>query len=420
MITFSLILTDVLTPLLFGFLYILITDNSQSTNNFISLFLFFGLTIVFVSFIRNYYHQYFATNFCDKLRISVKTTIIAIFFQLIGYQYYELDTNIIILLLWLLIPLTILIIRYLIRSNVKDLNNTSIHIVGEYYKFNDYEIRMLREKGFIVNFYNSYTSFLKKRKKIQTDDDSITTVNLSKSQMVKLAKEEPSLNALDYIELEEFMERYLRKLFLSPEYKSFNIKTFRKSHYFIKRIFDYIAVALLMPFVIIFIFLIFLIKLFTNIREPLFYTQKRYGINNDLFTLYKFRTMHMGSEVDGNTEINDSRIYSFAKVIRKYRIDEFPQVINILVGNMHLVGPRAEWYKLSDKYTDNITHYRLRHIVKPGITGWAQIVYPYGFDESDAKQKLMYDLYYIKNWSVWLELEICFKTILVILDKRGF
>tara|TARA_B100000035_G_C20976244_1_gene543285 strand:- start:6 stop:845 length:840 start_codon:yes stop_codon:yes gene_type:complete len=279
---------------------------------------------------------------------------------------------------------------------------------------------MLREKGFIVNFYNSYTSFLKKRKKIQTDDDSITTVNLSKSQMVKLAKEEPSLNALDYIELEEFMERYLRKLFLSPEYKSFNIKTFRKSHYFIKRIFDYIAVALLMPFVIIFIFLIFLIKLFTNIREPLFYTQKRYGINNDLFTLYKFRTMHMGSEVDGNTEINDSRIYSFAKVIRKYRIDEFPQVINILVGNMHLVGPRAEWYKLSDKYTDNITHYRLRHIVKPGITGWAQIVYPYGFDESDAKQKLMYDLYYIKNWSVWLELEICFKTILVILDKRGF
>ena len=130
--------------------------------------------------------------------------------------------------------------------------------------------------------------------------------------------------------------------------------------------------------------------------------------------------MHMGSEVDGNTEINDSRIYSFAKVIRKYRIDEFPQVINILVGNMHLVGPRAEWYKLSDKYTDNITHYRLRHIVKPGITGWAQIVYTYGFDESDAKQKLMYDLYYIKNWSVWLELEICFKTILVILDKRGF
>ena len=130
--------------------------------------------------------------------------------------------------------------------------------------------------------------------------------------------------------------------------------------------------------------------------------------------------MHMGSEIDGNTEINDSRIYSFAKVIRKYRIDEFPQVINILIGNMHLVGPRAEWYKLSDKYTNNITHYRLRHVVKPGITGWAQIIYPYGFDESDAKQKLMYDLYYIKNWSVWLELEICFKTILVILDKRGF
>ncbi len=420
MITLSLILTDVLTPLMFGFIYLFFFSSTQISNISIFLFLLFGLTIVFVSFIRNYYVQYFATNFCDKIRISVKTSIIAIFFQLIAYIYYQLSFDIIIIIIWMLIPLTILLIRYLIRANFKQLNDTSIYIVGDYYKFNKHEIRMLKEKGFIIYFYESYEMLMKNISNKKNEKDFITIVNLSKSQLVKLRKKEPSLDFLDYIELEEFMERFLRKLYLSPEYKSFNIKTFGNSSYFIKRVFDYTAVTLLLPLVLLFIVLIFFTKIFLNIREPLFFTQQRYGKNDNLFTLYKFRTMHTGAENEGNTEVNDSRIYSFARVLREYRIDEFPQIFNILIGNMHLVGPRAEWFKLSDKYNNNINHYKLRHVVKPGITGWAQIVYPYGFNEEDAKQKLMYDLYYIKNWTVWLELEICFKTVLVILDKRGF
>ena len=193
------------------------------------------------------------------------------------------------------------------------------------------------------------------------------------------------------------MERYLRKFFISPEYKSFNIKTFSKSSYFIKRVFDYFAISVITPLLILFTLYIFIAKFFLAIKEPLFYKQKRYGINNNLFTLYKFRTMYSGTESEGNTEFNDIRIYSFAKVLRKYRIDEFPQIFNILIGNMHLVGPRVEWFKLSDKYVKNITHYGLRHIIKPGITGWAQIIYPYGLDEKDAEQKLMYDLYLYKE-----------------------
>ena len=108
---------------------------------------------------------------------------------------------------------------------------------------------------------------------------------------------------------------------------------------------------------ILFTIYIFTVKFILNIKEPLFYRQKRYGVNNNLFTLYKFRTMYTGSESEGNTEVNDTRIYSFAKGLRKYRIDEFPQIFNILIGNMHLVGPRAEWFKLSDNYIENITHY---------------------------------------------------------------
>ncbi len=420
MITLSLVLTDVLTPLLFGYVYIFFFTDLDSTNNLIFMFLLYGMTVVFVSFIRNYYSNYFASNFCDKIRISVKTSVIAVFFQLIGYLYYQLSTNLVITMIWASIPLVILFIRYLIRANFKDLNNIPIHIIGEFYKFNDYEIKMLREKGFFVYFHDSYQNFTKVSDQLQMQRNSIITVNLSKIELAKLGKTQPSLYKLDYMDLEEFMERYLRKLFISPEYKSFNIKTFSKSPYFIKRIFDYFAILIISPFLIIFTLYIFIVKLFLNIKEPLFYRQKRYGINNNLFTLYKFRTMYTGSESEGNTEVNDTRIYSFAKGLRKYRIDEFPQIFNILIGNMHLVGPRAEWFKLSDKYIENITHYGLRHIVKPGITGWAQIIYPYGFDEKDAEQKLMYDLYYIKNWSIWLEIEICFKTLLVILDKKGF
>ena len=122
----------------------------------------------------------------------------------------------------------------------------------------------------------------------------------------------------------------------------------------------------------------------------------------------------------GNTLKNDKRIYFFAKSIRQYRLDELPQLINIIRGDIHLVGPRAEWVKLSNKYSENINNYILRNMVRPGIAGWAQVLYQYGFDINDSKQKLMYDLYYIKNWTVWLELDLCIKTMIVILDKKGF
>ena len=125
-------------------------------------------------------------------------------------------------------------------------------------------------------------------------------------------------------------------------------------------------------------------------------------------------------DIENNTVRNDTRIYPFAKLLRQTRLDELPQIINIIKGEMHLLGPRAEWTKLSNKYTINIENYKFRNIVKPGITGWAQILYAYGFNENDSRQKLMYELYYIKNWSIWLELEICIKTLIVMLDKKGF
>jgi len=129
--------------------------------------------------------------------------------------------------------------------------------------------------------------------------------------------------------------------------------------------------------------------------------------------------MVMDAEKDGIkfASKNDNRVFPWGKTMRKKRLDELPQMINILKGQMHLVGPRPERKYWVDKFEKNIPYYNERHIVKPGITGWAQVMYGYGENEEDARQKLMYDLYYIKNWSIILEIKIIWKTIFVVFGK---
>ena len=113
------------------------------------------------------------------------------------------------------------------------------------------------------------------------------------------------------------------------------------------------------------------------------------------------------------------RVFEFGEFMRKTRIDEVPQCINVLRGQMHLIGPRPERRHWINFFEKEIPYYNERHIVRPGITGWAQVNYPYGSNTHDAKQKLMYDLYYIKHWSLWLEVKIIVKTIAIIFEKRG-
>jgi lipopolysaccharide/colanic/teichoic acid biosynthesis glycosyltransferase len=105
--------------------------------------------------------------------------------------------------------------------------------------------------------------------------------------------------------------------------------------------------------------------------------------------------------------------------MRKSRLDEIPQVWNIIKGEMHLIGPRTEWDILVAQYESQIPYYNERHLVRPGITGWAQVMYPYGANVEDARQKLMYDLYYIKHWSLMLELKIVWMTIMTVLGRKG-
>jgi sugar transferase (PEP-CTERM system associated) len=155
---------------------------------------------------------------------------------------------------------------------------------------------------------------------------------------------------------------------------------------------------------------------------PIFYRQERVGQNGEPFTIYKFRSMCESAEADGSpvwAAEDDPRVTRVGRVIRKLRIDEIPQMFNVLKGEMSLVGPRPERPFFVQKLNENIPYYSLRHSIKPGITGWAQISYPYGDSEKDAIEKLQYDLYYIKNMSPLFDLQIIFESLKVVLLGKG-
>ncbi len=156
-------------------------------------------------------------------------------------------------------------------------------------------------------------------------------------------------------------------------------------------------------------------------KGPIFYRQKRVGLNNQIFECIKFRSMTVDAEKNGAVwaSKNDSRVTKVGKIIRKLRIDEIPQMWNVLKGEMSFIGPRPERPEFVDILVKKIPYYNIRHSVKPGITGWAQVCYPYGASEDDALEKLKYDLFYIKNLSFFLDFQILLKTAKVVILGRG-
>ena len=189
-----------------------------------------------------------------------------------------------------------------------------------------------------------------------------------------------------------------------------------------KRVFDVFASLLLLivawPFMLLTALAIFLESGF---KGPILYRQTRVGEKNQNFEVLKFRSMKPDAEKNGAqwAKQNDDRITWVGRLIRKCRIDELPQIFNVLRGDMSFVGPRPERPEFVEGFNRTIPYYRERHRVKPGITGWAQLCYPYGADENDTIQKLQYDLYYVKNYSLFLDFSIMFNTVEVILWGKG-
>lgn len=165
---------------------------------------------------------------------------------------------------------------------------------------------------------------------------------------------------------------------------------------------------------------LWIVNLFAN-KGSFFYTQERVGKNGVPFTIYKMRTMVQNAEQNGAVfaTTNDSRITPFGKFLRKTRLDELPQFINVLKGDMAIIGPRPERPVFVDQIAASIPLYQTRHVIKPGLTGWAQVNYPYGSNLEDSLMKLRYDLYYIKHRSLFLDVNIVVKTLSTVLFFRG-
>ena len=157
-------------------------------------------------------------------------------------------------------------------------------------------------------------------------------------------------------------------------------------------------------------------------RGPIFYVQERVGENDRVFRLVKFRSMRTDAEQDGVARFasaDDDRVTRTGRIIRKLRLDEIPQLWNVLQGEMSVVGPRPERPQFVEQFKRKVRYYGLRHCVRPGLTGWAQLRFPYGASEEDAVEKLRYDLYYVKNHGFHFDLMVLLQTVEVVLFRRG-
>jgi len=190
---------------------------------------------------------------------------------------------------------------------------------------------------------------------------------------------------------------------------------------FVKRCFDLIVGTTLLILASPVMLLTALLILIED-GAPIFYAQERVGRGGRTFRVVKFRSMRRDAEKDGKPRwatTNDDRVTRIGRIIRKLRIDELPQLFNVLAGEMSLVGPRPERPYFVDQLTQQIPFYAVRHCVKPGVTGWAQVRYQYGASVDDAAEKLQYDLYYVKNHSLILDTLVLFETVRVVLTGEG-
>ena len=305
-------------------------------------------------------------------------------------------------------------------------------VLGRKYRFTKFEKQRLKKdkhKITIIRYRNRDPKEVIEDIKALIDSKKVTTIIIN----TKVKVDDETIKYLTNLQfekniyitsIEKFMEKNLQKCYIPENNKDLNylsdIKPFSTFQYIQKRLVDYIGVFALL-------FLVWPVLIYARFRikkespGTSMFKQLRVGYKNKEFKCIKFRSMRLDAEANGAqfASENDPRVFAWGEFMRKTRIDELPQLLNVLKGEMHFIGPRPERLFWIEQFEKEIPYYNERHLIRPGITGWAQVMYPYGANAEDAKQKLMYDLYYIKHWNIWLEAKVVYKTILVVLGKKG-
>ncbi len=302
-------------------------------------------------------------------------------------------------------------------------------ILGKKHLFNDSELAYMQQKiGYISWLSSSENDF----EILKTGIDEV--IREHGSQLIIINTRENSSNELltylthlelqgnQFITTEHFMEKHLCKCYIPDDNSDMSyldsITSYSTFQYLQKRFIDYIsAFGLLLIAWPVMLYTAYRVK--KESPGPVLFKQSRVGIHGKTFQCIKFRSMHVNGHHDPYTRDDDPRIFGFGNFIRKARIDELPQLFNVLKGDMHFIGPRAEWNILVEEYEKEIPFYQERHLVCPGITGNAQVNYPYGRNIEDTRQKLMYDFHYIKHWNFARDMIIIYKTIQIVLGKKG-
>lgn len=303
-----------------------------------------------------------------------------------------------------------------------------ILLVGNHEKGTDIarEIKMQKDRFEVLGFVDSKEAEGKLSSLIENNNldqivlTDIETGELRVSKGILMARSK----GVDVINLIDFYQLWSQKIpvdYIDDKWL-LNAKGFERSNNIfamrIKRFTDVcVCSVLLLLSLPLWPIIALMIKI--NSKGPVFYRQKRVGLNESIFSLRKFRSMIEKAEADEPLWAgeNDKRITASGRILRKLHLDEWPQLLNVLKGEMSLVGPRPERPGFVEEFREKIPYYACRHFVKPGITGWAQVNYPYAASEEDSKEKLEYDLYYISNLSLLLDLQILMKTTQLVLGK---
>ena len=389
------------------------TNRAEMLSNDSVLLFFISFYVLFLLLL-NPKNKILIRNLDQKIRYVSLTFIYsflcALILSKVFYKNFDYNSELIALYIFLYLVLSVLNILILDKS-IKFLN---IHIIGKKYSFTQTDFVIMKDLKLdfhiddTIESYNNRTFPENKRTLLL-----INNSQLNKSMFFSEVKN-CDKNVL-YLDINDFLQATIRKSFSNMNtYQPYN-----KISYILKRFIDFLVIVFFIPILIIAIPVSYIVVKLQS-RGRFIYIQNRIGRNSRLFKIYKIRTMH-SNHTDTETALDkdDPRIFRYGKFLRRSRLDELPQFINVIKGDMHIAGPRAEWDQYHDLYLNNIEHYELRNIVSPGITGFAQVMFRYAHNEEDSREKLMFDLYYIKNWSIWLEMEIGVKTVQVMINKKG-
>jgi exopolysaccharide biosynthesis polyprenyl glycosylphosphotransferase len=422
------------------YLYHILLGDSIDLAFLFSILYFFAYNIILNGVFKTYNLQIASNRKKLHLLLFVYLVSFSIYFLTPGITPSIPSKRIYILYLVILLPSAIAMWRYFYISvihqpvfNLKTLifgEEECIQFIKNAFRFDSNGYEIVEEK--IVDETNPLNESAIDAFEILVAQNRINTVILAYDNLNRLPQEINEfieLCSLKRVEVYDYLKFYEAVLYSLPLKRLRNNLfwqlPFTRANYNLiykglHRLIDVFAAIFGLLFLIILLPFIWVLNLFFN-YGPLFFFQKRVGRGGYEFTLVKLRSMITDAEKHGAKMAtkNDTRITRFGKILRKFRFDELPQFWNVLLGDMSLIGPRPERKIFVDQLSEQIPFYDMRHMVKPGITGWAQVKYKYGENLEDSYRKLEFDLYYIKNRSIILDIRIIIDTINTVIFSKG-